>query len=646
MQPWPHSSSSIQSGEECAISSMPPPSRVPRAPPTPFSPCSREDAAVAASSPSLDSSSSQCPRAPLWGELRPHQIGGGVPDGFPRRTGQPLGCAVLRASDLVHAGSDFPPAAGLDIFRTPSGSRADLRGSFGMAAAATGGFGDARSRFGGFGGHGSALGPAGLPALPESFGAAGGPPLGPNVGSHRPEAFRFFQRALRPLDEDSECLDGWGSGGWGGDCPGVKRTSGDAALSKFSASLLGYFPDEFLKHFVKNPTRMQPLINRGYYSRVEAIRRLIAAFLKDAEELAARRPPRDSFVKTVSPRSFSTGEVSEEDLCRSHERSSKEGGGLAEGRTQGQIAQVVNFGAGADTTAFFLARDGRAIAFDLDFPDVCREKEAVIQSKYHISALSPHVEPLSAVLLQLSLLQEEPVKTNSCCLLFFCFLLCRVPELRECLGPSCASRTELFACLRIFLDADATALSQVAADLRNLQNLKSAVAKAGFRQDLPTLFLCECVLIYLRVEEADAVLKWAAEASLAPCALVLYEQFNPEDPFGRVMIRNLQVLLLKLAVGAGQRCGFCTKMKDLFVAQGWPESSVADMRHVYEKFLPKEERERVQALEIFDELEEWWLIQSHYFLAVLLRPAPSQAGGATLPSLSSVFEQHNLCSAQ
>ncbi|XP_026191530.1 leucine carboxyl methyltransferase 1 [Cyclospora cayetanensis] len=595
MQPWPHSSSSIQSGEECAISSMPPPSRVPRAPPTPFSPCSREDAAVAASSPSLDSSSSQCPRAPLWGELRPHQIGGGVPDGFPRRTGQPLGCAVLRASDLVHAGSDFPPAAGLDIFRTPSGSRADLRGSFGMAAAATGGFGDARSRFGGFGGHGSALGPAGLPALPESFGAAGGPPLGPNVGSHRPEAFRFFQRALRPLDEDSECLDGWGSGGWGGDCPGVKRTSGDAALSKFSASLLGYFPDEFLKHFVKNPTRMQPLINRGYYSRVEAIRRLIAAFLKDAEELAARRPPRDSFVKTVSPRSFSTGEVSEEDLCRSHERSSKEGGGLAEGRTQGQIAQVVNFGAGADTTAFFLARDGRAIAFDLDFPDVCREKEAVIQ---------------------------------------------RVPELRECLGPSCASREapDDPCVLRT------TNYRLVAADLRNLQNLKSAVAKAGFRQDLPTLFLCECVLIYLRVEEADAVLKWAAEASLAPCALVLYEQFNPEDPFGRVMIRNLQTRDCPLLTIRAYPT--LDSQKKRFVAQGWPESSVADMRHVYEKFLPKEERERVQALEIFDELEEWWLIQSHYFLAVLLRPAPSQAGGATLPSLSSVFEQHNLCSAQ
>ena len=38
----------------------------------------------------------------------------------------------------------------------------------------------------------------------------------------------------------------------------------------------------------------------------------------------------------------------------------------------------------------------------------------------------------------------------------------------------------------------------------------------------------------------------------------------------------------------------------------------------------------LQALEIFDELEEWWLIQSHYFLGVLLRPAPPQVSPGSL----------------
>lgn len=68
---------------------------------------------------------------------------------------------------------------------------------------------------------------------------------------------------MGPLGEDKEAIEGWGASGWGGDSVGVKKTSGDAASSKLSASLLGYFPDEFLKHFVTQPIRMQPLINRG-----------------------------------------------------------------------------------------------------------------------------------------------------------------------------------------------------------------------------------------------------------------------------------------------------------------------------------------------------------------------------------------------
>lgn len=38
------------------------------------------------------------------------------------------------------------------------------------------------------------------------------------------------------------------------------------------------------------------------------------------------------------------------------------------------------------------------------------------------------------------------------------------------------------------------------------------------------------------------MLRWASAAvPLAPSALIIYEQFNPDDPFGRMMVRNLQV---------------------------------------------------------------------------------------------------------
>lgn len=35
---------------------------------------------------------------------------------------------------------------------------------------------------------------------------------------------------------------------------------------------------------------------------------------------------------------------------------------------------------------------------------------------------------------------------------------------------------------------------------------------------------------------------------MAPSALIIYEQFKPDDPFGRVMARNLQVRPLQMDV--------------------------------------------------------------------------------------------------
>ena len=60
---------------------------------------------------------------------------------------------------------------------------------------------------------------------------------------------------------------------------------------------------------------------------------------------------------------------------------------------------------------------------------------------------------------------------------------------------------------------------------------------------LPTLFISECVLIYLEVENSDAIIKWAA-SNFHAAAFVTYEQIRPHDSFGAIMIKNLQVLLI------------------------------------------------------------------------------------------------------
>lgn len=50
--------------------------------------------------------------------------------------------------------------------------------------------------------------------------------------------------------------------------------------------------------------------------------------------------------------------------------------------------------------------------------------------------------------------------------------------------------------------------------------------------------------------------------------------------------------------------------------QGWPSAGIQalDMNEFYYNILTREERHRVESLEMFDEYEEWHLKCAHYFV--------------------------------
>ena len=106
---------------------------------------------------------------------------------------------------------------------------------------------------------------------------------------------------------------------------------------------------------------------------------------------------------------------------------------------------------------------------------------------------------------------------------------------------------------------------------------------------LPTLFLSECVLIYLSATHSDAIIEWVAQ-HFATCSFVSYEQINPHDAFGKVMVKNMQARGLTLQ--GIETYPTIDSLRARYTAAGWQAVVVADMKEAYDKVLPEPERKR------------------------------------------------------
>ncbi|ESS31077.1 leucine carboxyl methyltransferase [Toxoplasma gondii VEG] len=410
-----------------------------------------------------------------------------------------------------------------------------------------------------------------------------GPYAAPVQGNQQPE------RQLPPL-----CL-------YSSEDSALQATTDDAASSKLSAVLLNYYRDDSLPFFVKKRTRRAPLINRGYFSRVAAIRQLLAIFVDD---VCSQYRDMSSLHRSQSQPPSSSVFLSAVEIERRAAGYDK-GPLPTEWPIDNPPVQFVNFGAGMDTLYFWLAERYKNIkVFEVDFSEVAAVKECILR---HNPDLWKKIAPSS------------PADFHSV-------------AAESHAGEGVGLNTEKYAL--------------IGADLRDVQSVESALKKKGFRDDLPTFFLSECVLVYMNTPEADAVLRWAAKAvKSAPSVVAVYEQLNPDDAFGRTMVKNLQT----------RGCPLMTifdyptlqAQKQRYINLGWSASSVADMNTVYDKFLPREETQRVQRLELFDELEEWRLIQAHYSIAVAVSdPVQCEHGRngnekMTLPRLKQIYEGMN-----
>ncbi|GLE02354.1 hypothetical protein PINS_up011192 [Pythium insidiosum] len=246
-------------------------------------------------------------------------------------------------------------------------------------------------------------------------------------------------------------------------------------------------------------------------------------------------------------------------------------------------AQVVVLGAGLDTMFFRLRRANRlptnCTFFEVDFPDVTLQKVMTIR---------------------------------------------RRKPLMEVLGFD--STTALQSALSgggTSLSADGYRL--IPGDLRDIEATRGKLEQAGLTKSAPTLFISECVLIYMDAEFSKEWIAWSA-GYFDDVSYLLYEQILPDDAFGRVMMDNIKARGCDLL--SIRDYPTIEAQLERFRSSHFSMAQCWDMNDVYYKFLDATERAKREKLEIFDEVEEFHLLQAHYCVVVASKSSDSASARA------------------
>jgi tRNA wybutosine-synthesizing protein 4 len=290
---------------------------------------------------------------------------------------------------------------------------------------------------------------------------------------------------------------------------------------------------------------------------------------------------------------------------------------VARRTADGGKCQVVSLGAGHDTTFFKLFASGDAPTkyFEVDFPDVTARKAAILRKQPLLQrcVAGEAVPPAELVAAPSDYTPPSPAAAANA-------PPASAPAASGDSGAAPAAASAAAAAAIKYtpapgggVDVSAPLYQLVTADLRDIAALQAALRGAGIDAEAPTLFLSECVLVYLEPEESCAIIAWAAGA-FKRSVFVTYEQIRPHDAFGQVMARNLEErgYSLRGLQAFPDLAAQTARYREL----GFAACTVADMNDVYYRLLPRPDLARVERLEIFDEVEEWHLMSAHYCLAV------------------------------
>lgn len=250
--------------------------------------------------------------------------------------------------------------------------------------------------------------------------------------------------------------------------------------------------------------------------------------------------------------------------------------------------QIVNLGAGYDTLFMNLIDQNNTPTkyIEIDFPRVVSSKIRLIRSKKNLSEKFQFKteEPTTT----------KPVETNS---------VFKLPT-----PTANFARNEMN-------EINLENFSLISVDLRRINDLDRKLSECNIDRSLPTLFISECVLVYMSAQDSSVLLQHLA-TTFSQCCFLKYEQCNLNDKFGEIMLENMQLRSCKL-LGV-EVCESIETQKNSFINNGFDSKlcQVITMTNYYQNIMNKNERERIESIEFLDEAELLFQLLDHYCICL------------------------------
>jgi O-methyltransferase involved in polyketide biosynthesis len=137
----------------------------------------------------------------------------------------------------------------------------------------------------------------------------------------------------------------------------------------------------------------------------------------------------------------------------------------------------------------------------------------------------------------------------------------------------------------------------------------------NFDANQPTLFVMECVQMYLSETSSRSILQTIASQCATPF-MAIFDPIIQNDPFGRVMAQNLTKAGITDAAMSMLNCTTLNDQVDKLASSGFKNVTGCDFWNANEMILTMSDRRRANMTEMLDEVEEWMLIMRHYCFLV------------------------------